>query len=126
MKKLFLLVVMVMLGTVSSVNAQDISKDIVGKWNLSIVEIDGDRANAEEVFKMKLSQQYMADGSFIGKAGDKTKKGTYTISDDKKEIKIAVPKEDLSIFKVLIFESNRMKLKWTVQGETVVLYYEKE
>ena len=126
MKKLFLLVVMVMLGTVSSVNAQDISKDIVGKWNLSIIEIGGDKADAEEVFKMKLSQEYMADGNFIGTAGDKTKKGTFTISDDKKEIKVAVPKETLSIFKVLTFEADRMKLQWTVQGDTVILYYEKD
>ena len=125
MKKLFLFVAIALVSVISNVNAQNISKDIVGTWDLATLEIQGDTANADEVFENKLSQQYMADGGFIGRAGDEVAKGTYTLSSDKKTIHVNVPNQSLD-FKVIRFETDRMKLEAQVNGDTVTFYYAKQ
>ena len=124
MKKIIGLLIAIMSVGVAPSNAQDLSADIVGKWQLMTVEMEGDKASAEEAFGMKLSQQYMADGKFIGRAGDETTKGTYTISDDGKTIDIVGHKLK-ALFQVVDFKVDKMTLDVSNKEGSVRLNYKK-
>ena len=124
MKRLFLSIVIVALSALSTVNAQDISKSIIGMWDLKTIMIDGDEADAEEVFGTKLSQQYMADGSFIGRTGNDSVRGTHTISADSKTIHIKTFNPTQSVdFKVVHFQAEWMRLEMNIDGDPVLLNY---
>ena len=70
MKKFALLLLLL---SISNTFAQTVSEDIIGKWQLQTVEIDGEKATAKEAFDTtNVFQVYSENNQFEGIVGDKT------------------------------------------------------
>ena len=91
MKKFALLLLLL---SISNTFAQTVSEDIIGKWQLQTVEIDGEKATAKEAFDtINVFQVYSENNQFEGIVGDQNNKGTWEISDDQKSVYIKLDKQ---------------------------------
>jgi len=91
MKKFALLLLLL---SISNTFAQTVSEDIIGKWQLQTVEIDGEKATAKEAFDTtNVFQVYSENNQFEGIVGDQNNKGTWEISDDQKSVYIKLDKQ---------------------------------
>ena len=91
MKKCALILLLL---SISNTFAQTVSEDIIGKWQLQTVEIDGEKATAKEAFDtINVFQVYSENNQFEGIVGDQNNKGTWEISDDQKSVYIKLDKQ---------------------------------
>ena len=85
---------LLLLLSISNTFAQTVSEDIIGKWQLQTVEIDGEKATAKEAFDtINVFQVYSENNQFEGIVGDQNNKGTWEISDDQKSVYIKLDKQ---------------------------------
>ena len=86
MKKFALLLLLL---SISNTFAQTVSEDILGKWQLQSLEVDGDKATAKETFiTTNVFQLYFENNIFQSTVDDKINKDTWEISDDQKAVHI--------------------------------------
>lgn len=126
MKKV-ILIVAVLLGVHSGIQAQEISeKALIGKWQLAFIDAEGQKVETSLAFGTdQVFQEYKAQNEFVSFFGNETDKGKWKISDDKKSIVISVQGSPDTVFKVISFKGKTMSLEFTEQGEKLVLNYKK-
>ena len=105
------------------------ANDLIGKWQLKSIVIDGQTGSPEEVFgQSEVFQVYSKNNVFEGIMGPEKTKGTWNLSKKGTQITVeAVQPKNKSIFKIKAFNTKKMILVIDVQdGKFIVLNYEKQ
>jgi hypothetical protein len=98
MKKI--LAVAVIICTALTTQAQT-PKDLIGKWKLVSWNMSGNEMNIHEFFKTDdVYQVFNQDNSFESIVGDKSNKGTWSLSPDGKKLTIKVEGQKKAVFNV--------------------------
>ena len=125
MKKIALILFLL---SISNTFAQTASEDIIGKWHLQTVEVDGDQATAEEAFNTNnVFQIYSENNKFKGIVGDVSNIGLWKISDDQKSvyIKLDIQKEGQD-FTITKLSATELVLDIVDNDQGITLYYVKK
>ncbi len=126
MKNRILLIVAFFTIGIGSVCAQDISVDLLGKWKLQSMSIDGKTGTAKDgMGTSEVYQVYELKSKFTGIVGSDSNKGKWKLSKDKTEINIKAGGSK-TVFKVVSFEKNKMTLSLDNGGKEILLNYTKE
>lgn len=114
--------------SISNTFSQTVSQDIVGKWQLQIIELDGDQVSAKEAFDTKnIFQIYSANNQFQSIVDDKINKGTWRISEDQKSviINLSTKKED-KVLEITKLSSTELELHALKVDQELRFYYKKK
>jgi hypothetical protein len=114
--------------SISNTFLQTVSLDIVGKWQLQILELDGDQVSAKEAFDTNnIFQIYSANNQFQSIVDDKINKGTWRISEDQKSviINLSTKKED-KVLEITKLSSTELELHALKVDQELRFYYKKK
>lgn len=113
--------------SISNTFAQTASEDILGKWQLQSLEIDGYPSTPKESFNTsEVFQVYSENHQFEGIVGDDRNKGTWKISEDQKSVNIKLDiQEEGQDFMIIKITSSELELE--IDGDqNIKLYYMKK
>ena len=125
MKKFALLLLLL---SISNTFAQTVSEDILGKWQLQSLEVDGDKATAKETFNTtNVFQLYSENNIFQSTVDDKINKGTWVISDDQKAVHINLDILDkVQKYTITKLTASELELYNSYDGQEIKLFYRKK
>lgn len=111
--------------TIGSVFAQEISRDLIGKWQLQTIKVSGATMTPQDAFQTsEVYQTYKENSDFVSSIGSEANKGTWKLSKNKKNITVKVQGQE-SQFSIKSFAKDEMTLETENQGQLLVLKYHK-
>ena len=119
---------LLLLLSISNTFAQTVSEDILGKWQLQSLEVDGDKATAKETFNTtNVFQLYSENNIFQSTVDDKINKGTWEISDDQKAVHINLDILDkVQKYTITKLTASELELYNSDDGQEIKLFYRKK
>ena len=131
MKNILILAIMLVTSLTGFSQTEKINNatDLIGTWQLKLVEIDGQTGTAEEVFgESETFQIYSKENVFESVVGAKKNKGSWELSEKGTKIIVeTVDPKNKNVFNVKSFNTKKMTIAIKVQDDKLItLSYEKQ